>query len=172
MYFWLNRDVMHRCIEEMKKRLDGEWATRSWIKLVTASNTLTSPLFVPSLEQASPLTLPYFAHYFASVSYTMGHGNSDKLYVTHAEHSGMFGQHTASSAGFKAWVCSSARMFDPPPKKLTAHVTLGRLKHPIPERGLPLIVVHCHFNHSIIPSVLGMRMGQVWCSISSISFLG
>ncbi|KAL4241675.1 Peptidyl-prolyl cis-trans isomerase-like 2 [Abortiporus biennis] len=32
----------------------------------------------------------------------MGHGNSDKMYVTHAEHSGMFGQHTASSAGFKA----------------------------------------------------------------------
>ncbi|KAH9937177.1 cyclophilin-like protein [Fomitopsis serialis] len=32
----------------------------------------------------------------------MGHGNSDKLYVTHAEHSGMFGQHTASSAGAKA----------------------------------------------------------------------
>ncbi|KAI0375306.1 cyclophilin-like protein [Pilatotrama ljubarskyi] len=32
----------------------------------------------------------------------MGHGNSNKLYVTHAEHSGMFGQHTASSAGFKA----------------------------------------------------------------------
>ncbi|CCL98304.1 uncharacterized protein FIBRA_00298 [Fibroporia radiculosa] len=31
----------------------------------------------------------------------MGHGNSDKLYVTHAEHTGMFGQHTASSAGFK-----------------------------------------------------------------------
>ncbi|KAI0756707.1 cyclophilin-like protein [Daedaleopsis nitida] len=31
----------------------------------------------------------------------MGHGNSNKLYVTHAEHSGMFGQHTASSAGFK-----------------------------------------------------------------------
>ncbi|KAI0673436.1 cyclophilin-like protein [Trametes maxima] len=32
----------------------------------------------------------------------MGHGNSNKLYVTHAEHSGMFGQHTASSGGFKA----------------------------------------------------------------------
>ncbi|KAH9944128.1 cyclophilin-like protein [Epithele typhae] len=32
----------------------------------------------------------------------MGHGNSNKLYVTHAEHSGMFGQHTASSAGFRA----------------------------------------------------------------------
>ncbi|OBZ78799.1 Peptidyl-prolyl cis-trans isomerase-like 2 [Grifola frondosa] len=32
----------------------------------------------------------------------MGHGNSDKLYVTHAEHAGLFGQHTASSAGFKA----------------------------------------------------------------------
>ncbi|KAH8102520.1 cyclophilin-like domain-containing protein [Cristinia sonorae] len=32
----------------------------------------------------------------------MGHGNSDKMYVTHAEHSGMFGQHTASSAGFKS----------------------------------------------------------------------
>ncbi|KZT05879.1 cyclophilin-like protein [Laetiporus sulphureus 93-53] len=31
----------------------------------------------------------------------MGHGNSDKLYVTHAEHSGLFGQHTASSAGYK-----------------------------------------------------------------------
>ncbi|KAI0080283.1 cyclophilin-like protein [Panus rudis PR-1116 ss-1] len=32
----------------------------------------------------------------------MGHGNSNKLYVTHAEHSGMFGQHTASSAGHRA----------------------------------------------------------------------
>lgn len=32
----------------------------------------------------------------------MGHGNSNKLYITHAEHSGMFGQHTASSAGFRA----------------------------------------------------------------------
>ncbi|KAI0721344.1 cyclophilin-like protein [Cerioporus squamosus] len=32
----------------------------------------------------------------------MGHGNSNKLYVTHAEHSGMFGQHTASSAGARA----------------------------------------------------------------------
>lgn len=38
----------------------------------------------------------------------MGHGNSNKLYVTHAEHSGMFGQHTASSAGFKASVSSIA----------------------------------------------------------------
>jgi hypothetical protein len=34
----------------------------------------------------------------------MGHGNSNKLYVTHAEHSGLFGQHTASSSGFKACV--------------------------------------------------------------------
>lgn len=34
----------------------------------------------------------------------MGHGNSNKLYVTHAEHSGMFGQHTASSAGHKGKV--------------------------------------------------------------------
>ncbi|KAF7799246.1 hypothetical protein EIP86_010478 [Pleurotus ostreatoroseus] len=32
----------------------------------------------------------------------MGHGNMNKLYVTHSEHSGMYGQHTASSAGFKA----------------------------------------------------------------------
>ncbi|OSX67366.1 hypothetical protein POSPLADRAFT_1130482 [Postia placenta MAD-698-R-SB12] len=32
----------------------------------------------------------------------MGHGNSDKLYVTHAEHAGLYGQHTASSAGYKA----------------------------------------------------------------------
>ncbi|GLB36038.1 putative cyclophilin type peptidyl-prolyl cis-trans isomerase/CLD [Lyophyllum shimeji] len=31
----------------------------------------------------------------------MGHGNSDKLYITHAEHSGLFGSHSASS-GFKA----------------------------------------------------------------------
>ncbi|KAI0931894.1 hypothetical protein AcW1_000828 [Taiwanofungus camphoratus] len=38
----------------------------------------------------------------------MGHGNSDKLYVTHAEHAGMFGQHTASSAGYKV-------KQDPPP---------------------------------------------------------
>ncbi|KAG7450638.1 peptidylprolyl isomerase-like protein 2 [Guyanagaster necrorhizus] len=31
----------------------------------------------------------------------MGHGNSDKLYITHAEHTGMFGSHS-SSTGFKA----------------------------------------------------------------------
>lgn len=31
----------------------------------------------------------------------MGHGNSDKMYITHAEHSGMFGQHTASTSGYK-----------------------------------------------------------------------
>ncbi|EGO05203.1 hypothetical protein SERLA73DRAFT_174204 [Serpula lacrymans var. lacrymans S7.3] len=30
----------------------------------------------------------------------MGHGNSDKLYITHAEHAGVFGQHSSSS-GFK-----------------------------------------------------------------------
>ncbi|KAG5647623.1 hypothetical protein DXG03_008976 [Asterophora parasitica] len=30
----------------------------------------------------------------------MGHGNSDKLYITHAEHAGEFGSHSASS-GFK-----------------------------------------------------------------------
>ncbi|KAH9947923.1 cyclophilin-like protein [Amylocystis lapponica] len=39
----------------------------------------------------------------------MGHGNSNKLYVTHAEHSGMFGQHTASSAGFKG----KSQAYDP-----------------------------------------------------------
>ncbi|KDQ63517.1 hypothetical protein JAAARDRAFT_695453 [Jaapia argillacea MUCL 33604] len=32
----------------------------------------------------------------------MGHGNSDKLYITHEEHSGRFGQHTAGTSGFKA----------------------------------------------------------------------
>jgi peptidyl-prolyl cis-trans isomerase-like protein 2 len=37
----------------------------------------------------------------------MGHGNSNKLYVTHAEHSGLFGQHTASSSGFKAYADTS-----------------------------------------------------------------
>ncbi|TFK77208.1 cyclophilin-like protein [Pluteus cervinus] len=31
----------------------------------------------------------------------MGHGNSNKLYITHAEHSGMFGSHS-SSTGYKA----------------------------------------------------------------------
>lgn len=31
----------------------------------------------------------------------MGHGNSDKLYITHAEHSGQFGSHSAS-IGFRA----------------------------------------------------------------------
>ncbi|KAG1749881.1 peptidylprolyl isomerase-like protein 2 [Suillus paluster] len=31
----------------------------------------------------------------------MGHGNSNKLYITHAEHAGEFGQHSASS-GYKA----------------------------------------------------------------------
>ncbi|EIN14110.1 cyclophilin-like protein [Punctularia strigosozonata HHB-11173 SS5] len=32
----------------------------------------------------------------------MGHGNSNKLYITHSEHSGLYGQHTASTAGYKA----------------------------------------------------------------------
>ncbi|KAF8445831.1 peptidylprolyl isomerase-like protein 2 [Boletus edulis BED1] len=32
----------------------------------------------------------------------MGHGNSNKLYITHAEHAGDFGQHSASSSGYKA----------------------------------------------------------------------
>jgi peptidyl-prolyl cis-trans isomerase-like protein 2 len=32
----------------------------------------------------------------------MGHGNSNKLYVTHAEHAGVFGQHSASSSGYRA----------------------------------------------------------------------
>lgn len=40
----------------------------------------------------------------------MGHGNSNKLYVTHAEHSGLFGQHTASSSGFKACVALLTRL--------------------------------------------------------------
>jgi peptidyl-prolyl cis-trans isomerase-like protein 2 len=39
--------------------------------------------------------------------FPMGHGNSNKLYVTHAEHSGLFGQHTASSSGFKAYANTS-----------------------------------------------------------------
>ncbi|EEB95005.1 hypothetical protein MPER_06091, partial [Moniliophthora perniciosa FA553] len=36
---------------------------------------------------------------FASCTqkYQMGHGNSDKLYITHAEHSGLHGSHSASS---------------------------------------------------------------------------
>ena len=42
----------------------------------------------------------------------MGHGNSNKLYVTHAEHSGMFGQHTASSAGARAYVHQSCFTLD------------------------------------------------------------
>lgn len=33
----------------------------------------------------------------------MGHGNSNKLYITHAEHAGEFGQHSASS-GYRAYV--------------------------------------------------------------------
>ncbi|KDQ06215.1 hypothetical protein BOTBODRAFT_141243 [Botryobasidium botryosum FD-172 SS1] len=32
----------------------------------------------------------------------MGHGNNDKMYLTHAEHSGALGQHTASSSGYRA----------------------------------------------------------------------
>ncbi|BGP25678.1 peptidyl-prolyl cis-trans isomerase-like 2 [Rhodotorula toruloides] len=32
----------------------------------------------------------------------MGHGNSDRLYITHAEHSGALGQHSASSRGAQA----------------------------------------------------------------------
>ncbi|KAG9314271.1 hypothetical protein JVU11DRAFT_5059 [Chiua virens] len=34
----------------------------------------------------------------------MGHGNSNKLYITHAEHAGDLGQHSASSSGYKACV--------------------------------------------------------------------
>lgn len=33
-----------------------------------------------------------------------GHGSNDKLYVTHTEHSGQWGQHVAGSTGFKACV--------------------------------------------------------------------
>ena len=33
----------------------------------------------------------------------MGHGSNDKLYITHTEHSGALGQHSASG-GYKAWV--------------------------------------------------------------------
>ncbi|KAF8585515.1 cyclophilin-like protein [Ramaria rubella] len=32
----------------------------------------------------------------------MGHGSNDKLYITHTEHSGQWGQHTAGSSGYKA----------------------------------------------------------------------
>ncbi|KAF8523093.1 cyclophilin-like domain-containing protein [Hysterangium stoloniferum] len=31
-----------------------------------------------------------------------GHGSNDKLYITHTEHSGQWGQHTAGSSGFRA----------------------------------------------------------------------
>jgi hypothetical protein len=31
----------------------------------------------------------------------MGHGNSNKLYITHAEHTGQFGSHSAS-VGYRA----------------------------------------------------------------------
>ncbi|KAG9037972.1 Peptidyl-prolyl cis-trans isomerase cyp8 [Tulasnella sp. JGI-2019a] len=36
----------------------------------------------------------------ANLNLTMGHGANDKMYITHAEHSGLLGQHSSSS-GFK-----------------------------------------------------------------------
>ncbi|KAL6310037.1 cyclophilin-like protein [Sparassis latifolia] len=63
----------------------------------------------------------------------MGHGNSNKLYVTHAEHSGLFGQHTASSAGFKA------KNQGPPPSASTPFdccaLSLQPFTHPVCARN-------------------------------------
>ncbi|KAJ3552031.1 hypothetical protein NM688_g4373 [Phlebia brevispora] len=63
----------------------------------------------------------------------MGHGNMNKLYVTHSEHSGKFGQHTASSAGHKA------KQEAPPPGARTPFdccaLTFQPFTHPVCARN-------------------------------------
>ena len=71
------------------------WHTATSLASVSTKG-LHEPLDVPVTLIAAQLALTGIE------ANKMGHGNSNKLYVTHAEHSGMFGQHTASSAGFKA----------------------------------------------------------------------
>ena len=65
-----------------------------------AHESLASVWFVTSLQ----LSFASNSNSSTALAFLMGHGNSNKLYVTHAEHSGLFGQHTASSSGFKAYV--------------------------------------------------------------------
>jgi len=44
------------------------------------------------------------------ISHFMGHGNSNKLYITHEEHTGKFGSHSAS-VGYKLYANPVFQMF-------------------------------------------------------------
>lgn len=99
----------------------------------------------------------------------MGHGNSNKLYVTHAEHSGLFGQHTASSSGFKACVALLIR--------LVLYLLYTRVAS-ASQRVLTLLPLHrltvvpCLSSHSLIRSAPAMRTEQGLSSILPTLFLG
>jgi hypothetical protein len=85
----------------------------------------------------------------------MGHGNSNKLYVTHAEHSGLFGQHTASTAGYKAYGTKLICFHVP------THYTLPeRPKHLRQEREPRLTAVPSVFSHGHILFALETKTGR------------
>lgn len=100
-------------------------------------------------------------------TFLMGHGNSNKLYVTHAEHSGLFGQHTASSSGFKAYVDTSFHCLVPHARVSPAsQMALTQL----PSR--PSIAALFLFSHSLTLSAPVVQTGRGLFSISPTSFLG
>src|SRR6266404_2253913 len=97
---------------------------------------------------------------------TMGHGNSNKLYVTHAEHSGLFGQHTASSSGFKACVnCSNLSLS-------LSHIVPASQRVLIQLPSHLLTVARCISSHSPILYAPAMQMEREPSSISRTSFPG
>jgi len=83
----------------------------------------------------------------------MGHGNSDKLYITHAEHAGYFGSHS-SSTGFKAYGISCTF------KTRTYALLSERPKHRTPELGHRLTAVLSPSSLSITLYVLVTLMVQ------------
>jgi len=87
----------------------------------------------------------------------MGHGNSDKLYITHAEHAGLHGSHS-SSVGYKASVSLLNLL-------LPSDYSIGSPKARILALELRLTVAHSHSSPSHILSVLETWMGQALCLI-------
>jgi hypothetical protein len=88
----------------------------------------------------------------------MGHGANDKLYITHAEHSGALGQHSASS-GHKVFVSISQTL-------ATSHsiVHIGKHKHLILVLTSHLIAARYPCSHSLTLYALGTKMALEPCS--------
>ncbi len=88
----------------------------------------------------------------------MGHGNSDKLYITHAEHAGLFGSHS-SSTGFKAYVYMLLyRVW------ILMYSSVASKRLLILEQGHPSTAVLFLFSHSVILSVLETQTVLAMCS--------